>query len=163
MEKAVFYQVRVVGEQDTLLNNTGTHYFYQTFIQGSVDFICGQAKSLFHECILYSVAENWGAIAAHHRNSAKEDTGFSFVNCKIKGNGRILLGRAWGEYSTTIKSLKLFIFWFYKTAVFGEYQCYGKGSNRTGRVEWSKNFNSEEAMPFLGRDYINGDQWLRLQ
>ncbi|RYR00674.1 hypothetical protein Ahy_B07g088806 [Arachis hypogaea] len=48
VDKVVFYQVRVVGEQDTLLDNTGTHYFYQTYIQGSVDFVCGQAKSLFH-------------------------------------------------------------------------------------------------------------------
>ncbi|MED6196285.1 hypothetical protein PIB30_046100 [Stylosanthes scabra] len=176
-DKAVFYQVRVVGEQDTLLDNKGTHYFYQTYIQGSVDFICGQAKSLFHECILYSVAEDWGAIAAHHRNSAEEDTGFSFVNCRIKGNGgRMLLGRAWGEYSRTVYSFCEMddiidpIGWSdwhvpsrQQTAVFGEYQCYGKGSNRTGRVEWSKELSNEEAVPFLGTNYINGDQWLRLQ
>lgn len=47
-DKAVFYRVRLVGEQDTLLDNTGIHYFYRSYIQGSVDFICGNAKSLFH-------------------------------------------------------------------------------------------------------------------
>jgi len=36
-DKAVFYGVRLVGEQDALLDNTG-----------SVDFIFGNAKSLFH-------------------------------------------------------------------------------------------------------------------
>lgn len=56
------------------------------------------------ECVLYSVAEFWGAIAAHHRNSEDEDTGFSFVNCTIKGSGRVFLGRAWGNYATTIYS-----------------------------------------------------------
>jgi len=47
-DKAVFYGVRLVGEQDTLLDNTGIHYFYRSYIQGSVDFIFGNAKSLFH-------------------------------------------------------------------------------------------------------------------
>ncbi|MED6196286.1 hypothetical protein PIB30_046100 [Stylosanthes scabra] len=140
------------------------------------DFFCATAITI-EECILYSVAEDWGAIAAHHRNSAEEDTGFSFVNCRIKGNGgRMLLGRAWGEYSRTVYSFCEMddiidpIGWSdwhvpsrQQTAVFGEYQCYGKGSNRTGRVEWSKELSNEEAVPFLGTNYINGDQWLRLQ
>lgn len=47
-DKAVFYRVKLVGEQDTLLDSTGIHYFYRSYIQGSVDFICSNAKSLFH-------------------------------------------------------------------------------------------------------------------
>ncbi|KAH1211357.1 Pectinesterase QRT1 [Glycine max] len=146
-DKAVFYRVRLVGEQDTLLDNTGIHYFYRSYIQGSVDFICGNAKSLFHECVLDSVAEFWGAIAAHHRDSADEDTGFSFVNCTIKGSGSVFLGRAWGKYAATTYSfcdmdhVILPLGWSdwgdpsrQGTAMFGEYECSGKGSNRTERV-----------------------------
>ncbi|RDX71744.1 Pectinesterase QRT1, partial [Mucuna pruriens] len=174
-DKAVFYRVRLVGEQDTLLDNTGIHYFYRSYIQGSVDFICGNAKSLFYECELYSVAEFGGAIAAHHRDSADEDTGFSFVNCTITGSGSIFLGRAWGEYATTVYSYcdmddiinpSGWTDWDNPsrqgTVMFGEYGCSGKGSNRTERVEWSKALSIEEAMPFLGKDYIYGDEWLRL-
>jgi len=46
------------------------------------------------ECVVYFVAEFWGAIAAHHRNSEDEDTCFSFVNCTMKGTGSVFLGRA---------------------------------------------------------------------
>ena len=46
-DKAVFYRVRLLGTQDTLLDDTGSHYFYQSFIQGSVDFIFGRARSLY--------------------------------------------------------------------------------------------------------------------
>ena len=56
------------------------------------------------DCVIQSTAENWGAIAAHHRNSPYENTGFSFVNCTIRGTGEILLGRAWGDYSRAIYS-----------------------------------------------------------
>jgi len=49
-----------------------------------------------------------------------------------------------------------------RTAVFGEYECSGKGSNRSERVEWSKALSREEAVNFLSRDYIYGDGWLRL-
>lgn len=46
-DKAMFYKVRVLGSQDTLNDATGSHYFFQCHIQGSVDFIFGNAKSLY--------------------------------------------------------------------------------------------------------------------
>lgn len=46
-QKAVFYRARFLGSQDTLLDETGTHYFFQCLIQGSTDFIFGNAKSLY--------------------------------------------------------------------------------------------------------------------
>ncbi|XP_075085214.1 pectinesterase QRT1-like isoform X1 [Nicotiana tabacum] len=178
-ERAMLYKVRILGSQDTLLDESGSHYFYKCYIQGSVDFICGNARSLYQGCDLYSVAEDnigiSGAIAAHQRNSADEDSGFSFVDCKISGSGSILLGRAWGEYSRIIYSNCYFDAlitpegWFdwnqlsrHKHAVFGEYKCKGRGANRKGRVEWSKSLNKTQAQPFLNTKFIGGEQWLRL-
>lgn len=56
------------------------------------------------ECEVESIAESYGAIAAHHRDSAEEDSGFSFVDCTIRGTGNVYLGRAWGDYSRIIYS-----------------------------------------------------------
>lgn len=174
-ERAMFYRVWIKGEQDTLLDNTGTHYFYQCHIQGKIDFIFGNAKSLYQNCDLHSIAETYGAIAAHHRNADSEDTGFSFVNCSITGTGSVFLGRAWGDYSRIIYSLcymddiitpEGWTDWNHPsrkmTAVFGEYQCEGVGADRMGRVEWSKSLSYDEARPFLDKSFINGNQWLKL-
>ncbi|XP_009764658.1 pectinesterase QRT1 [Nicotiana sylvestris] len=174
-DRAVLYRVRILGSQDTLLDDAGSHYFYQCYIQGSVDFICGNARSLYKNCTLHSVAKGYGAIAAQHRNSVYQDTGFSFVNCKISGSGRVFLGRAWGEYSRVIYSKcdidgiidpKGWTDWNLPSrrqhAVFGEYECRGNGANRAGRVPWSKSLNESEAEPFLDVKFIGGQQWLRL-
>lgn len=45
--KAMFYRVRILGTQDTLLDDCGSHYFYQCYIQGSIDFIFGSSRSLY--------------------------------------------------------------------------------------------------------------------
>ncbi|KAJ9153902.1 hypothetical protein P3X46_027301 [Hevea brasiliensis] len=174
-DKAFFYKVRILGTQDTLLDETGSHYFYQCHIQGSVDFIFGRGRSLFQDCILQSTAKKTGAIAAHHRDSPYDDTGFSFVGCVINGTGKVLLGRAWGNYSRAIYSYCYFdniiipSGWSdwnspyrQKTVVFGEYECSGRGAETRGRVPWLKTFSYEEVKPFLGMQFINGGQWLRL-
>ncbi|XVF77100.1 hypothetical protein PTKIN_Ptkin14bG0013000 [Pterospermum kingtungense] len=103
-DKAMFYKVKVVGNQDTLLDDTGSHYFLQCHILGSVDFIFGEARSLYQDCVIESTAENDGAISAHHRDLPDDNTGFSFVNCTINGTGEVYLGRAWASYSRTIYS-----------------------------------------------------------
>lgn len=46
-DKAMFYKAKFLGGQDTLLDDMGTHYFFQCHIYGSVDFIFGNAKSLY--------------------------------------------------------------------------------------------------------------------
>ncbi|XVF33883.1 hypothetical protein REPUB_Repub18cG0009700 [Reevesia pubescens] len=174
-DKAMFYKVKVVGTQDTLLDETGSHYFYQCHIQGSVDFIFGKSRSLYQDCVLESNAKKYGAVAAHRRDSPYDETGFSFVSCIINGTGKIYLGRAWGNYSRTIYSncyLDNVITpagwsdWNYpfrqKTVVFGEFQCRGPGENTSGRVPWSKKFSYKEAKPFLDMKFIDGQQWLRL-
>lgn len=45
--KAMFYRVRILGTQDTLLDDYGSHYFYQCYVQGSIDFIFGSSRSLY--------------------------------------------------------------------------------------------------------------------
>ncbi|CAK9155564.1 unnamed protein product [Ilex paraguariensis] len=174
-DRAMLYNVRILGTQDTLLDDTGSHFFYQCYIQGAVDFIFGHAKSLYLECEIHSVAEKYGAIAAHHRDAPDDDTGFSFVECKIAGTGSIYLGRAWGKYSRIIFSYcdidniitpSGWSDWndpsSQKTAVFGEYRCTGNGADRKNRVPWSKSLNDNEARPFLDLSYIGGQQWLSL-
>ncbi|KAM7258867.1 hypothetical protein ACFE04_014608 [Oxalis oulophora] len=103
-DRAMFYKVRVVGSQDTLLDESGSHFFYESYVEGSIDFIFGKGRSLYQNCVFHSTAKRAGAIAAHHRDSEIEDTGFSFVNCTVNGSGKIYLGRAWGNYSRTIYS-----------------------------------------------------------
>lgn len=49
-----------------------------------------------------------------------------------------------------------------RTAVFGEYECRGKGADRKNRVSWSKSLAHVEAMPFLDTNFIGGNEWLRL-
>ncbi|KAK6154471.1 hypothetical protein DH2020_008719 [Rehmannia glutinosa] len=146
-DKAVFYKTMFIGSQDTLLDENGTHYFLQCFIQGAVDFIFGYARSLYKECTI-SVTGYPYSITAHSRNSANEDTGFSFVNCTVSGDGPIYLGRAW----ETIRA----------TVVFGEYKCSGRGANRSGRVGWSKDLSYMEAKPYLDSKFISGNLWLKL-
>ncbi|GFQ05142.1 pectinesterase qrt1 [Phtheirospermum japonicum] len=173
-DKSMFYNARFLGSQDTLLDEYGTHYFLHCFIQGSVDFIFGFARSLYRECTISVLASPY-AITAHGRGSASDNTGYSFVNCTVSGNGPVYLGRAWGEYSRVIFSYTDFDINIFpqgwsdwgvpsrdNTVVFGEYQCEGKGANRRGRVDYSKALSDLEATPYIDFEFISGALWLRL-
>lgn len=46
-DKAAFFRCGFYGAQDTLLDDSGKHYFKDCFIQGSIDFIFGNARSLY--------------------------------------------------------------------------------------------------------------------
>ena len=59
------------------------------------------------KCRLHSVSPAGGAFTAHKRSSESEDTGFSFVGCKLTGLGvgTSILGRPWGPYSRVVFAL----------------------------------------------------------
>lgn len=46
-DKAAFYGCRMLSYQDTLLDDVGRHYYKNCYIEGVIDFIFGNAASLF--------------------------------------------------------------------------------------------------------------------
>ncbi|XP_009621417.1 putative pectinesterase 11 [Nicotiana tomentosiformis] len=172
-DRVAFYGCRIQSYQDTLLDDAGRHYYSNCYIEGAVDFIFGNAASLYERCHIHSVAA--GAITAQGRESPLENTGFTFLGCKITGTGgSTALGRPWGSYSRVV-----FVYTFMSsiiqpegwndwgdsskqsTAYYGEYKCYGAGANRSKRVGWSRSLSNEEAAPFLTKNMIGGRSWLR--
>ncbi|KAK9281124.1 hypothetical protein L1049_004017 [Liquidambar formosana] len=173
--KAAFYNCSFYGAQDTLYDHKGLHYFNNCFIQGSVDFIFGYGRSLYEvqNCNLNSIAKKVASLTAQKRTNSSLESGFSFKDNVVTGSGTVFLGRAWGDYSrvvfsyTFLDKLVLPQGWSnwgnHKRAssvYYGEYKCTGPGANLTGRVGWARVLTDEEAKPFIGTYYVEGDTWL---
>ncbi|KAK9101223.1 hypothetical protein Scep_024653 [Stephania cephalantha] len=48
-DKAAFYNCKFLGYQDTLCDDKGNHFFQNCYIEGTVDFIFGDGRSLYLE------------------------------------------------------------------------------------------------------------------
>ncbi|KAL5712065.1 pectinesterase [Ranunculus cassubicifolius] len=180
-DQAAFWGCGFFGSQDTLHDDRGRHYFRDCFIQGSIDFIFGDARSLYENCQLNSIATPVpagvkninGALTAHGRATGDENTGYSFVNCNVGGTGRVWLGRAWRPFSRVVFAYTSFTDIIApegwndfndpardQTIFYGEYRCTGGGANVTLRAPYVQILNDTQASPFLNTSYIDGDQWL---
>ncbi|CAN1269740.1 Putative pectinesterase 11 [Linum perenne] len=158
-DRAAFYGCRILSYQDTLLDDTGSHYYSNCYIQGATDFI----------------SENKGSITAQHRDLESDETGYIFLGCKITATGPTFLGRPWGSYSRVVYAYSymasniLSAGWSdwgdntkQSTAFYAEYKNYGPGANKSKRVAWSKKLSIEEASLFLSKKMIGGRSWIRV-
>ncbi|KDP33787.1 hypothetical protein JCGZ_07358 [Jatropha curcas] len=174
-DTAAFLGCRFLGAQDTLYDHLGRHYYKDCYIEGSVDFIFGNGLSLFEGCHVHAIAQYTGALTAQGRSSLLEDTGFSFVNCKVTGSGALYLGRAWGPFSrvvfayTYMDNIIIPKGWYNwgdptreMTVFYGQYKCTGPGARFAGRVSWSRELTDEEAKPFISLSYIDGSEWIKI-
>ncbi|EEC79546.1 hypothetical protein OsI_20666 [Oryza sativa Indica Group] len=174
-DNAAFLGCNFLGAQDTLYDHLGRHYYRDCYIEGSVDFIFGNALSLYEGCHVHAIARNYGALTAQNRMSILEDTGFSFVNCRVTGSGALYLGRAWGTFSrvvfayTYMDNIIIPRGWYNwgdptreMTVFYGQYKCTGPGSNYAGRVAWSRELTDQEAKPFISLSFIDGLEWVKL-
>ncbi|RWW54110.1 hypothetical protein BHE74_00039331 [Ensete ventricosum] len=174
-DKAYFFGCGFYGAQDTLCDDAGRHYFKDSYIEGSIDFIFGNGRSMYkQDCQLHSIANRFGSVAAQDRNSPCERTGFAFVNCRVTGSGKLYVGRAMGQYSRIVFAYTYFDDvvapggwddWNHnsnknKTAFFGVYRCYGPGAAAVRGVSWARELDFETARPFLVKSFVNGRHWL---
>ncbi|KAJ8625892.1 hypothetical protein MRB53_019199 [Persea americana] len=173
-DKAYFAGCGFYGAQDTLCDDAGRHYFKECYIEGSIDFIFGNGRSMYKECEIHSIATKFGSIAAQDRKSPEEKTGFAFLHCWVTGTGPLYVGRAMGQYSRIVFSYTYFDDvvarggwddWDHvsnknKTAFFGVYKCWGPGAAAVRGVSWARELDYDTAHPFLAKSFVNGRHWL---
>jgi pectinesterase len=112
-DRASFKNCRFLGGQDTLLaNNNGMRQYYlNCYVDGTVDFIFGNARAVFDNCIIYP--KDRSATGSSYITAANtklpEIYGFVFRNCQITantGNTSYFLGRPWQNDAATADASK---------------------------------------------------------
>ena len=114
-DRAVLRRVRLLGAQDTLFASSkkcaagevcraSRQYFADSYIEGEVDFLFGNAKAWFEGCEVHSIVHpDGGFLTAQSRNSAAEDSGYVIDRGKLTADAGVTgvyLGRPWRDFAT---------------------------------------------------------------
>ncbi|TZF86166.1 DUF3244 domain-containing protein (plasmid) [Pedobacter sp. BS3] len=188
-DRASFKNCRFLGGQDTFLgyNSKYPQSLYKCYIEGVVDFIFGNSKTVFDECTIYARdrSDNNGSYIT--ASNTRETRGFVFRNCEIianRGTTKYVLGRPWQNDANTAsadKSTAATVFintkmssvvkpegwsvWDAGTDVskiiYAEYNSMdmsGDPLDVSSRVSWSKQLNSTEAAEYLDNSVMFKDR-----
>src|SRR5207253_2850195 len=97
-DRAVFTNVRLLGNQDTfLVNDSARTYFSKSYIEGDVDFVFGGGIAVFDQCEIHSL--KGGSITAAS-TPATRTYGFLFYKSTLTGTApasSTSLGRPWRQ------------------------------------------------------------------
>jgi pectinesterase len=174
-DRAIFTNCRFIGNQDILfLNSARSRQFYKNcYIEGTTDFIFGDATAWFEQCHIHSKKNSHITAAS---TPQQHPYGFVFNDCTLTGDSTlhmVSLGRPWRPYSW-VAYIHCYIGqqvkpegWSnwnktesYKTARYSEYQNYGPGASISGRVPWSRQLTQAEAEKITIQNVLGGrDNW----
>ena len=121
-DRSIFKHCRFLGHQDTLFADYGRQYYVDSYIEGGVDFIFGNAAAVFNRSEIH--ANGAGYLTAQSRTSPNQTTGYIILNSKVTSSinheaapmdastpgakstasarNSIGLGRPWRPYSLVI-------------------------------------------------------------
>lgn len=172
-DRTIFNRCRFLGWQDTLYAKNGRQYYVDSYIEGHVDYIFGQAAAVFENCQIHSKGD--GYITAPMRFGADEPAGFIFHKCRLTSSNTkngIYLGRPWRDYGRTVflnTQMDADIRsegWHHwepqreKTAFFAEYGSTGKGAKAEGRVALARKLSDADVKVFSVEYFLGGrDGW----
>ena len=158
--RVVFSNCTFLGNQDTLYTSgEGTkNYFKDCYIEGTTDFIFGDATALFENCIIHSKKDSYITAASTPKDTA---FGYVFKNCKLTADEnvtKVYLGRPWRPFAKTVYincEMGKHILpegwhnWSKPEAeissFYAEYKCTGEGFQPKNRVPWSHQLIDSEA------------------
>lgn len=178
-DKFIIKNADILGCQDTIYAATGSsrQYYKNCYIEGTTDFIFGQATVVFQECTIKSLKNSYITAAA---TTSNQEYGFVFFNCKLiadDGVNEVYLGRPWRPYAQTVfinSELGEHIIpegwnpWHgdkmfpdkQETTFYAEYNNSGPGAATTNRVKWSKQLSKKEAKAYSVEAVLSGcDKW----
>jgi len=173
-DRAIIRDCNILGNQDTIYAATqnSRQYYNTCYIEGTTDFIFGEATAIFDNCVIKCLRNSYITAA-----STRPETKYGFVlrNCTIIAASdvtSVYLGRPWRPYAHTVflnTMMDSFIHpsgwhnWGNEaneaTAFYAEYNT--QGVNVSSRVLWSHQLTEKEAY-FYTFDNIFGldDKWI---
>lgn len=80
-DRSIFKHCRFLSHQDTLFADYGRQYYVDSYIEGGVDYIFGNATAVFDRDELHSNGP--GFITAQSRTSSDQSTGYVILNSKV--------------------------------------------------------------------------------
>lgn len=170
-DQAIFTDCRFIGFQDVLFTNSekSRQYYKNCYIEGTTDFIFGNATVWFEQCHIHS-KKNSHITAASTEKEKKY--GYIFNDCILTGDTtlhNVSLGRPWRPFAA-VTYIHCFIGehiraegWSnwnntenYKTARYAEYKNYGPSADSAKRLNWSKQLADEEAKMYTLKNVFPG-------
>ena len=117
-DRAVFRNVRVLGNQDTLyVGSTDCEgpngrpctparaYFEGCHVEGNVDFIFGDGKAVLRGLQIHSTPHEVGFVTAQGKHYPEQDSAFVFHRCRLTaepGVKDVWLGRPWRDFASVV-------------------------------------------------------------
>jgi pectinesterase len=80
-DRSIFKHCRFLGHQDTLFADYGRQYYVDSYIEGGVDFIFGNAAAVFDHVELH--ANGPGYLTAQSRTDPNQPTGYVITNSTV--------------------------------------------------------------------------------
>lgn len=174
-DRAVFKRCRFLGDQDTLFADFGRQYYTESYIEGGVDFIFGNAAAVFSDSEIHIIRP--GYLTAQSRTAADQPTGYVFLHARITaadlGGREFYLGRPWRSFSRVVfldsempaslspqgwtpwsKGASL------QDAFYAERGSRGPGARMDSRLPGTHQLSASEAAQFLPAQFLAGsDHW----
>lgn len=187
---AAFFRCEIISYQDTLYAHSLRQFYRECIIQGTIDFIFGNAAALFEDCTILArkpLPGQANMVTAQGRQDPNQNTGISLQNCVIaaaqdftvaeRRNFSTFLGRPWRNYSRTVIMRSYIGELVHKqgwcewdmystldTVEYIEYMNFGPGADTRKRVSWEgyrKNCSEDVARQFTALAFLHGaDDWL---
>lgn len=179
-DRFIMKDSRILGCQDTLYAATdhSRQYYENCYIEGTTDFIFGQATVVFRNCEIKSLANSYITAAA----TGKENQyGFVFIDCHLtakEGVTKVFLGRPWRPFAKTVfinttmenhilpegwnawKGDKMFPD-KEKTVFYAEFESKGEGRNPQKRIEWSHQLSRKKLKNYsIRKIFQRSDLWM---
>lgn len=170
----------ILGNQDTLYtaSDNSRQYFENCFIEGTTDFIFGEATVVFQSCTIKSLVDSYITAAA---TRPTQKFGYVFFDCKLISDPsakKVYLGRPWRPYAKTVfirTEMGAHILpegWNpwpgdkmfpdkEKTVFYAEFKSIGAGAGVSKRQKWSKQLSQKEAKLYtLDNIFKGSSNWV---